>query len=122
MMLGHIRRSRMVSWTLAELLDGQWEAVADIVDVPGTHVVEAAYPNPFNPEATFNFAVNADQFVQAELVDMLGRVVANLYSGNVTAGETQTVRVDGSSLPSGMYLIRVFGETFSDVSQVTLLK
>jgi len=34
----------------------------------------------------------------------------------------QTVRIDGSGLPSGTYMIRIVGETFVDAQSVTLLK
>ena len=91
-------------------------------DTPGTHVLEAAYPNPFDPEATFRFAVNAQQNVRADLVDVLGRVVATLFDGDVVAGQVQTVRIDGAGLPSGTYAVRLSGETFSDALTVTLLK
>ncbi|MCH8031468.1 MAG: FG-GAP repeat protein [Bacteroidetes bacterium] len=91
-------------------------------DTPGTHVLEAAYPNPFNPEATFRFAVNTQQHVRADLVDVSGRVVATLFEGNVAVGETQTVRIDGAGLPSGIYVVRLTGKTFSDALTVTLLK
>jgi len=105
--------------------DGGFEYSQEIevaVGVPGTHVLEAAYPNPFNPEATFRFGVNTQQNVRAELVDVLGRVVGTLFEGNVAANEMQTVRIDGSSMPSGTYMIRIVGETFADAQSVTLLK
>ena len=89
---------------------------------PGTHVLEAAYPNPFNPEASFRFAAYEQQRVRADLIDVLGCVVATLFEGDVAAGQMQTVRIDGSGLPSGTYAIRLTGETFSDAQTVTLLK
>ncbi len=85
-------------------------------------VLEAVYPNPFNPEATFRFAVNERQDIRADLVDVRGRVVATLFEGEVPVGEMQTVRIDGAGLPSGTYLIRVVGEAFSDARSVTLLE
>ena len=91
-------------------------------DTPGTHLLEAAYPNPFNPEATFRFAAYERQRVRADLVDVLGRVVATLFEGEVPAGQVQTVRIDGAGLPSGTYAVRLTGETFSDALTVTLLK
>ena len=91
-------------------------------DTPGTHVLEAAYPNPFNPEATFRFAAFEQQSVRVDLVDVLGRVVATLFEGEVPAGQMQTVRINGAGLPSGTYAIRLTGETFSDALTVTLLK
>ena len=92
------------------------------IDRPRTHVLEAAYPNPFNPEATFRFAAYARQSVGADLFDVLGRVVATLFEEHVAAGAMQTVRIDGASLPSGTHAIRLTGETFSDALTVTLLK
>ncbi|MDX1438861.1 MAG: M43 family zinc metalloprotease [Rubricoccaceae bacterium] len=105
--------------------DGAFEYSPEIeafVSVPGGYVLESAYPNPFNPEATFRFGVRTSQSVTVELVDMLGRSVGQLYSGTPEANVMQTVRIDGSSLTSGVYLIRVVGETFADVQSVTLLK
>ena len=91
-------------------------------DRPGTHLLEAAYPNPFNPEASFRFAAFERQRVRADLIDVLGRVVATLFEGEVPAGQVQTVRIDGAGLPSGTYAVRLTGETFIDALTVTLLK
>jgi len=108
-------------WVL--FLDGMVVPVeSGPADTPGTHVLEAAYPNPFNPEATFRFAAYEQQNVRAVLVDVMGRVVATLFEGDVAAGEMQTVRIDGAGLPSGTYAVRLIGETFSDALTVTLLK
>ena len=90
--------------------------------LPGTHNLSSAYPNPFNPEATFRFAAYEQQSVRADLVDVLGRIVATLFEGDVAAGQVQTVRIDGAGLPSGTYAVRLIGETFSDALTVTLLK
>lgn len=92
------------------------------VDILGTRLLEAVYLNPFNPEATFRFAVNAQQKVRAHLVDVLGRVVATLFEGNVPAGEMQTIRIDGAGSPSGIYVVRLVGKTFNDAHRVTLMK
>ncbi|MCH8030702.1 MAG: metal-dependent transcriptional regulator [Bacteroidetes bacterium] len=56
------------------------------------------------------------------LVDVMGRIVATLFEGDVAAGQVQTVRIDGAGLPSGTYAVRLTGETFSDALTVTLLK
>ena len=108
-------------WVL--FLDGMVVPVeSGPADTPSTHVLEAAYPNPFNPEATFRFAAYEQQHVRAVLVDVLGRIVATLFEGEVPAGQMQTVRIDGAGLPSGTYAVRLTGEAFSDALTVTLLK
>ena len=85
-------------------------------------VIEPAYPNPFNPEAHFRFAVQREQVVRVDLYDVLGRRVKVLYEGQPSAGQMHTIRIDGSNLPSGLYMVHVLGETFAETQQVMLLK
>ena len=105
--------------------DGTFEyhpEVAVIVEMVERFVVESVYPNPFNPAAEFGFAVQRAQRVEVGLYDVLGREVGVLYGGWVEAGQLQRVRIDGSALPSGQYLVRVMGKTFVKTQMVTLLK
>ena len=85
-------------------------------------VLEAAYPNPFNPEARFRFAVREAVPVKIELYNALGRRVAALYEGTPMAGQMTEVRIDGSGLPSGSYFVRLVGEGVSVTRKVVLLK
>lgn len=93
-----------------------------VVEMAERFVVEPAYPNPFNPQAQFRFAVQRAQPVRVALYDVLGRQVQVLYDGDAPAGQMQTVRIDGSALPSGLYLVRVAGASFVNTQPVTLLK
>ena len=45
-----------------------------------------------------------------------------LYQGRPVAGSTQTLRIDGSGLNSGVYVLRVQGERFVDSQTITLVK
>jgi hypothetical protein len=45
-----------------------------------------------------------------------------LHSGVLGADQTHSFSIDGSRLSSGMYLVRVAGDNFSETSTVTLLK
>lgn len=89
---------------------------------PQTFMRTTAYPNPFNPRSQFELSVIEEQQVSAELFNMLGQRVATLFNGTVQVGQTQQVTIDGSNLPSGMYLVRITGERFADTFRVTLLK
>ena len=93
-----------------------------VIEMAEQFLVEPAYPNPFNPEAQLRFAVSRRQAVRVDLYDVLGHRVQALYEGHLPAGQLQTVRIDGSSLPSGTYVVRLVGETFLDTQIVTLLK
>ncbi|MDX1407439.1 MAG: T9SS type A sorting domain-containing protein [Saprospiraceae bacterium] len=90
--------------------------------VPGTHNLSTVYPNPFNPQARFTLEVAEQQDVRIAVYDVLGREVATLYSGTLTAGPAHEFTIDGAGLPSGSYVIRAFGEHFSDTRSVTLMK
>ena len=105
--------------------DGAFEYHGDLevsVETPDQYVLMPAYPNPFNPEATVRFAVRDSAPVTLTLHDALGRQVTTLYSGTPEANQTLSVRIDGSGLPSGLYLVRLTGSNFSASQAVTLLK
>lgn len=92
------------------------------VQTPGTHVLTQAYPNPFNPEAQFTLSVAHKQQVDVALYNTLGQQVAILFNGSLEANTTERFTIDGSGLASGMYLVRVVGEAFTESMSVTLLK
>ena len=78
--------------------------------------------NPFNLQSQFTLVVAQDQVVTAELFNTLGQRVAVLFNGTVEANQAQLVTIDGAGLASGMYIVRINGERFSDALSVTLLK
>ena len=105
--------------------DGVFEYSGEVevtVETPGTHLISSAYPNPFNPQSQFTLAVAQEQHVTAELYNTLGQRIAVLFEGTVEANQPQLVTIDGAGLSSGMYIVRVNGERFSDALNVTLLK
>jgi hypothetical protein len=48
----------------------------------------AAYPNPFTDRITFEWTSPADDFVQVEIMDLLGRRACVVFSGNVRKGQS----------------------------------
>jgi hypothetical protein len=84
--------------------------------------LSAVYPNPFNPQTRFTLAVQRRQDVTIGVYNMLGQRVASLFEGPLAANETHRFTLDGGPLPSGSYLIRAQGATFTAVRRVTLLK
>lgn len=92
------------------------------VSVPGDYFLGAAYPNPFNPQTTFEVAVAHGQAVTVAVYDLLGRRVTQLFDGRLEAGAAQRFTFEARDLPNGLYLIRVQGETFQAARTVTLVK
>lgn len=91
-------------------------------ELPGTHQLGAAYPNPFNPQTQFNLSVAQTQRVAVGIYNVLGQRVATLFRGTVAAQQNHTFRFDAANLPGGIYLIQVRGEHFLETQQVVLLK
>ena len=92
------------------------------VEVATAYVLSAAYPNPFNPRATFTLAVREAQPVQVVVFDMLGRRMALLHDGMMAANRVHTFALDGAGWASGTYLYRVAGATFSVIRTVVLVR
>jgi hypothetical protein len=62
------------------------------------------YPNPFNPITTIEFNVARDGYTSVKVYDLLGREVAEIFSGVLRSGESHRVMFDGKNCPSGMYI------------------
>lgn len=90
--------------------------------MPNGYVLESASPNPFTSNTTVGFAVAEAQRVEVALYDALGRKVRTLVNGTVEAGRRYEAAVNAAGLPSGLYLIRLQGDTFSTTRRVTLVR
>lgn len=90
---------------------------------PLAHTVrlEQNFPNPFNPTTTIRFSLPGDAWAQVRVVDISGRVVAELLNARVAAGEHQ-VDFDGTRHPSGIYfcVLQIGGRSL--VRKMILLK
>ncbi len=96
--------------------------VETFIDMGRYVVLEPAFPNPFNLETQFRFAVAHREQVRVSLYDMRGRLMGVLYEGHPPAGQMHTVRIDGRALSSGFYMARIEGETFVRTQPVVLVK
>ncbi|MEM8560308.1 MAG: T9SS type A sorting domain-containing protein [Bacteroidota bacterium] len=105
--------------------DGAFEYSPEVelaLGVAGTHTLSAAYPNPFADQATFSLAVAQAQPVEVAVYDALGRRVATLFDGAMQADQARALTLDAADLPSGLYVIRAQGRTFSEVRRVTVAR
>ncbi|PAP77261.1 T9SS type A sorting domain-containing protein [Rubrivirga marina] len=83
---------------------------AEPVPQAGALVLGPAFPNPSIATTTLRFSSDRAQTVRLELFDVLGRRVATLYEGPVSAGQRVAVPVAVGSLPAGAYLARLTGD------------
>jgi hypothetical protein len=79
------------------------------------------YPNPFNPTTIIEFTIPVETHVKLIVYNMLGNEVATLMDGVKPAGN-YTVKFNGSSLSSGVYLYRLQTDYFTATKKLTLIK
>jgi hypothetical protein len=96
-------------------------------EIPRTTPVAAGYalhpnyPNPFNPSTYINFETPKRGQVTLRVYDIQGRQVATLMDRDLFAGP-HTVMFDGTGFASGVYLVRMQAENFSDTQRMLLVK
>ena len=83
--------------------------VEEPAEVPIAFALYGNYPNPFNPSTVISFDLPELADVSVEVFDLLGRSVMRLHADAMAPGRRE-VRLDASSLPSGVYLYRVRAE------------
>ena len=79
------------------------------------------YPNPFNNQTTISYVLSTGGSTALEVYNILGQRVMLLDRGFVGAGH-HSIRLDAAELPSGMYLYRLRGKSFSQINKFTVIK
>ncbi len=89
---------------------------------PAAFGLAAAVPNPFTSSTSLKLALRDAQEVRVEVFNALGQRVAVLHDGLMAGGVEHRLTLDGTRLPSGVYLVRATGEGISAAQQVSLVK
>ncbi|HOZ01622.1 MAG TPA: FlgD immunoglobulin-like domain containing protein, partial [Candidatus Syntrophosphaera sp.] len=84
------------------------------------------YPNPFNPSTTISLSLSKDSPVSVKIYNVKGQCVKTLLDGNAKAGIQNLVwngtDNQGKAVTSGIYLVKLSGNGFSNSHKMTLLK
>lgn len=88
-----------------------WSGSHESSSVPPDHaraeaIGLAAAPNPFRSELKVNIFLHERTPVRITLLSPLGEEIATLHDGVIEAG-SHDVKIDGASLPSGLYHLRL---------------
>lgn len=109
-------------WSAASFTTVSGVATEDVdASIPGSLVLHAAYPNPFNPQTSIGFDVPTSGHVRLSIWDVSGRHVATLVDASMAAGR-YVERFQASHLKSGAYLVRLESAGQTQTSTLTLLK
>jgi photosystem II stability/assembly factor-like uncharacterized protein len=79
------------------------------------------YPNPFNPSTVISYSLPANGPVTLKVYDVLGREVAVLVSGQMSAGG-HSVQWNAENYPSGVYFYRLQAGSFVETKKLVFLK
>ncbi len=90
-------------------------------EAPANFSLGQNYPNPFNPTTTIEFSIGKMSAVNLKVFDVLGREVAALVNGQMTAG-THQVSFDASRLASGIYVYRLQTGSYTASRKLLLVK
>lgn len=92
------------------------------VPIGGSFALGGPQPNPFQQSATLEVVTDETQAVRIELFDTLGRRVRVLYDRPLQAGEPLLLPIDAGGLSSGLYFLRIDGDTFTETRRAAVVK
>jgi hypothetical protein len=90
-------------------------------ELPLAYSLSQNYPNPFNAQTNFSFTVPAAGHVTLKVFDLLGRDVATLVDGDLTA-KGYTVSWSAEGLGAGVYMYTLTSGEFSQTKKMLYLK
>ena len=89
--------------------------------LPGAFSLGDAYPNPFNPVTSINFAVPVESDISIQVYNIQGRVIETLVNGIMEAGY-HTVTWHADDLSSGIYFVKMIGGEYVKTQKLMLVK
>ena len=90
-------------------------------DVPTGFSLSQNYPNPFNPSTIISFTLPKTTRVKLVITDLLGRDVATLVDGTLSAGR-HAEAFNGEGLPSGIYFYTLLTPTSKSSMKMVFMK
>jgi uncharacterized lipoprotein YddW (UPF0748 family) len=104
----------------------QVTGVKQVPTIPQGFAIFQNYPNPFNPSTVISFQLKDKAAVYVTVYNSLGQRVKELADGETYPPGRESVKFNGSRMPSGLYfaLVRIEGESFEGrkVLKMLLLK
>jgi hypothetical protein len=113
---------RMLEWTGSTFVPIELTSVT-----PDDYVLEANYPNPFNPSTNIRFSLPAQNKISLVIYDMLGREVRTLIAGEDMAKGAYAQEWDGRNnagmnVASGSYVYTLKFGNFSKSQKMMLVR
>jgi Secretion system C-terminal sorting domain/SprB repeat len=88
-------------------------------NTPSNETLYTIYPNPVRDSSTLEFSLNYNSSVKISMYTISGQLVNVVYENKVTSNEMNSIELNGSSLESGIYLLKI--ETDREVRNKTFV-
>ncbi|MFD2512318.1 Ig-like domain-containing protein [Pontibacter locisalis] len=112
----HLPVSAFIDLTVA--VESNYEAPIYNTELNAKYDLQV-YPNPFVKQATISFTIENEENFIVTLLDSKGMQVTELRKGRTTACVQNQITVDGTTLPKGLYIVRL--QTDAGTKAVKLL-
>ncbi len=112
---------QLVSTITRGTSNGSPVKVWDRPTAPTAYHLEQNYPNPFNPTTYIALHLPKSTHVNLSLFNVIGQKVLEVVDAEMAAGD-HLLTVDGSQLPSGVYLYMLRTQDYTATRRMVLLK
>jgi len=80
------------------------------------------YPNPASNTVQVKFTSKVDNNVTLDIVDLTGRKVGQIYTGQVDAGVVYNFNVNTNEFGNGLYQVRLISLFEAEMKQLSIVK
>jgi hypothetical protein len=98
----------------------------DITPTPVSFILNANYPNPFNPSTTISFSLTQSAQTRLEIYNLKGQKVKTLCNTNLNSGDHQYVwngtDEQGKKAGSGVYFYKLSSGSQSSMKKMIMMK
>ena len=100
----HSNNGNVSVWNISDILNYRFELVSGLSETESTAGKLEVFPNPATNQMLISFSSSQNQLITIEILDLLGKKIRDIYSGNHSLQQSYPWQVD---IPKGMYICRV---------------
>tara|TARA_B100000214_G_C23942320_1_gene616301 strand:- start:906 stop:1574 length:669 start_codon:yes stop_codon:yes gene_type:complete len=96
----------------------------ELIPISNQYSLNNPYPNPFNAQVTIQYTVPKNQSFDIAIYDILGNQIRRFNNQNSTSQSIKWNGMDqyGKHVSSGLYIVQMSTESFSQSKRILLLK
>lgn len=110
---------------------GEWSGTWDFITMVDTSIeplerplvfdLRQNYPNPFNPSTQIGFSIPLPTHVRLAVYTITGQMVSLIWDGSTPAGD-HTATFDGTSVSSGVYIVKMTTPVHTQSRLISLIR